>query len=120
MINRVRFLTDENFRLPIVQGIRKLQPSIDILTISDAGLSGTPDPDVLVFAAQEGRVLLSHDVNTMTLHFANMLNQGQQSAGVILIRQTISYHRAIEAIYLVWAASAPEDWVNVLDFLPYP
>ena len=116
----IRFLADENFRLPIVQGVRRLHPNIDILTITSVGMSGISDPLVLAFAAQEGRILLSHDVNTMPLHFANMLIQGQHSPGVILIQQLIGYNEAIEAIYLVWEASAPEDWIDVLDFLPWP
>ena len=119
MNTRVRFLADENFRLAIVQGVRRFQPNIDILTITNAGMSGALDPQVRLFAAQEGRVLLSHDVHTMPLHFATMRQEGQQSAGVILIPQLIGYHESIEAIALVWEASAPEDWVDVLDYLPW-
>jgi hypothetical protein len=31
-------------------------------------MDNTPDPDVLEWAAREGRILLTHDVNTMLGH----------------------------------------------------
>jgi predicted nuclease of predicted toxin-antitoxin system len=37
------------------------QPDIDIIRVQDVGLSGEDDPIVLEWAAQEGRILLTHD-----------------------------------------------------------
>jgi hypothetical protein len=60
---------DENFNRNIVRGLRRRQADIDIVRIQDVGLSGADDPTVLAWAAQEGRVLLTHDVSTIT-HYA--------------------------------------------------
>ena len=49
--------------------MRRRNPAVDILRVQDAGLRSAEDPDVLEWAAREGRVLLSHDVQTLT-HFA--------------------------------------------------
>jgi predicted nuclease of predicted toxin-antitoxin system len=118
MSDHVRFLADENFRAGIVQGLRR-HAGIDILTVFDAGHAGRSDPDVLSFAANEGRVLISHDVNTMPHFFREMLARGEQTAGIILISQLASFHEAIEALLLVWEASTPEEWVDHLEFLPW-
>jgi hypothetical protein len=49
-------------------------------------LAGLDDPTVLGIAAEEGRWLVSHDVNTMPEHFARFV-ETRTSAGVILISQ---------------------------------
>jgi hypothetical protein len=47
--------------------LRRL-PTMDIVRAQDVGLSGALDHRVLDRAAQEGRVLLTYDVSTMTAH----------------------------------------------------
>ncbi|MDQ4039747.1 MAG: DUF5615 family PIN-like protein, partial [Actinomycetota bacterium] len=57
---------DENLNNDIVRGVLRRNPKIDIVRLQDAGLRGADDPAVLEWAAAEGRVLLTHDVATMT------------------------------------------------------
>ena len=59
---------DENFNNDIVRGLLRRKPDLDIVRVQDAGLSGADDPTVLEWAAQERRVLLTHDVSTITHH----------------------------------------------------
>jgi hypothetical protein len=59
---------DENFNNEILRGLRRRDPSLDIVRVQDAGLSGADDPTVLEWAASQQRVLLTHDVSTMTAH----------------------------------------------------
>ncbi len=61
----VRFLADENFNNQIVRGILRQSPDVDVVRVQDVGLSGADDPTVLAWAAQENRVVLTHDVATM-------------------------------------------------------
>jgi predicted nuclease of predicted toxin-antitoxin system len=61
----VRFLADENFNNQIVRGVLRQSSGIDIMRVQDVGLSGADDPAVLQWAAQEGRIVLTHDVATM-------------------------------------------------------
>ncbi len=61
-------LADENFNNDIVRGLSRRKPDIDILRLQDIGLSGASDPTVLEWAAKENRVLLTHDVTTITKH----------------------------------------------------
>ena len=60
-----RFAADENFRSSIVRGLRKRIPEIDIVRVQDTEIYSAEDPMVLEWAAQEGRVLLTHDLRTM-------------------------------------------------------
>lgn len=61
----VRLLADENFNRVIVTGILRLAPDTDIARVQDVGLRTMDDPTILDWAAQEGRVVLSHDAATM-------------------------------------------------------
>jgi predicted nuclease of predicted toxin-antitoxin system len=64
----VRFLADENLDTisSTIQGLRAREPSIDILDVKAAGLRGAGDPALLELAAQQDRVLITYDRNTMT------------------------------------------------------
>ena len=62
----MRWVADENFNNDIVRGLLRRRPDIDLVRIQDVGLSGVDDPTVLEWAANEGRVLLSHDASTIT------------------------------------------------------
>jgi len=72
---------------------------------------------VLERAAQEGRVLVSHDRRTMPHHFAAFIAV-RTSAGVILAPKNLSIHQAVEDLMLAWEASEAEEWVNQIDSLP--
>jgi hypothetical protein len=49
----------------IIAGLRRREPTIDFRTADDVGLAGLNDATVLAIAADEGRLLVSHDVSTM-------------------------------------------------------
>jgi uncharacterized protein DUF5615 len=60
------FLTDENFKGDIVRGLRHQRPELDLVRVQEVGLSGADDEVILERAAQESRLLLTHDVKTVT------------------------------------------------------
>lgn len=54
-----RFYSNENFPLPVVEQLRRLEH--DVLTTDEAGKAGNaiPDEEVLAFATHEDRTLLT-------------------------------------------------------------
>src|SRR2546427_3710509 len=60
----VRFLADASLRHAIVSGCLRREPAIDFLSAHLAKLEGIPDPDVLAIAAEQGRILVTHDFRT--------------------------------------------------------
>ena len=76
------------------------------------------DPEVLALAAEQQRVLVSHDIGTMPTHFRAFRNAGEQSAGVFLIPQTLDVGTAIDELLLIWIASEAAEWENRLEWLP--
>jgi predicted nuclease of predicted toxin-antitoxin system len=78
----LRLAADENFNNDIVCGIIRRNSIIDIIRVQDAGLSGADDPTVLEWAAQTQRVLLTHDVETITYYAYERVRTGQPMPGV--------------------------------------
>ncbi len=72
----LRLAADENFNNNIVRGLLRRNPVLDIVRIQDVGLSGADDPQVLDWAAQERRILLTHDVTTMTQYAYERIQVG--------------------------------------------
>ena len=62
----IKLAADENFNNDIVRGLLRRQPTLDIVRFQDTELDGADDLTLLEWAAQEGRVLLTHDVSTIT------------------------------------------------------
>jgi Domain of unknown function (DUF5615) len=114
---RPRFQADADLNHKIVRGIRRRQPAVDFQSAELGGMIGLPDADVLVKAAATGRILVSHDVRTMPVHFARLL-QSCSSPGLILISQDLDIGAAIEDLLVIWRASNAEEWRDRLDYLP--
>jgi hypothetical protein len=115
---KVRFLADADLNRAIVSGVLRRDPSLDFLTAQAAGLRGMSDPEVLALAAERQRVLVSHDVGTMPVHFQSFRNAGKHSSGVFLIPQSLDVGTAIDELLLIWLASEASEWENRLEWLP--
>jgi hypothetical protein len=46
-------VADEDVHGDIIRGLRRRQPTIDLVRVQDVGLDNTPDPQVLEWAANE-------------------------------------------------------------------
>ena len=114
---KVRFQADADFNQDIVQAVRRRAPTVDFQTAHEAGLAGLGDDMVLEKAAQEGRVLVSHDRRTMPFHFAALIAT-RTCAGVILVPKNFPIQQAVEDLLLIWEASEAEEWVNQIDSIP--
>ena len=62
---KIRFQADADLNAEIVAGVLRREPSIDFQTADEANLRRFPDPEVLALAAQENRILVTHDGRTM-------------------------------------------------------
>jgi len=69
----VRFQADADLNTEIVAGVLRREPSIDFQMADTANVRRVPDPEVLVLAAQEGCILVTHDRRTMPRHFADFI-----------------------------------------------
>jgi len=113
----VRFLADADLNYAIVQGVHLREPAIDFKSANDAGLEGLSDPEVLELAAREGRVLVSHDKRTMSVHFAARAASGLRSPGALLGLPSASVGEIIESLLIIWSASRDTEWADQIHYL---
>jgi hypothetical protein len=114
----IRFLADENLNRNIVSGLLLRNPEIDIVYAQDVGLTGADDETLLAWAAQHGRVVLTHDVRTIPRSAYKRIKTGQQMSGVLLISDKLPVSRAIEELLLISECSSIEEWKGAVDYLP--
>lgn len=114
----LRLGADENFNNDIIRGLLRRNPDIEIIRIQDVGLSGADDPTVLEWAASQGRVLVTHDVSTLTKHAYERVTNGRPMPGVFEVGTTLSIARAIEDLVLIVECSVEGDWEGQVRYLP--
>lgn len=114
----LRFLIDEDFDNDILRGVLRRQPELDIVRAQDVGLSGKQDPELLEWAAQQGRVILSHDVSTMTKHSIARVKAGLPMPGVFAVSQSLPIGVAIEEILILAECSVEGEWEGQIRYLP--
>jgi hypothetical protein len=76
---RIRFQADADLNQAIVAAVLRRLPETDFRSATDAGLPGLHDLDVLALAAREGRLLVTHDQNTMPKYFGELHHQDRES-----------------------------------------
>lgn len=114
----MRWAADENFNNDILRGLRRRKPDVDIVRVQDADLSGAGDPAVLEWAAEEGRVLLTHDVSTITRYAYERVEAGKPMPGVFEIRRDLPVGVVIEDLILLTECSLENEWEGQVRYLP--
>jgi hypothetical protein len=92
--------------------VLRRRPDLDFICIQDVGLSGADDPMILEWAAQEGRVLLTHDVSTVTHYAYERVRAGKLMPGVFEVSRDVPIGIAIEDIILLAEGSMDDEWVS--------
>jgi hypothetical protein len=114
----LRLLADENFNGDIVRGLLLRQPDLDIVRIQDVGLAGAEDPDILAWAAENNRIVLTYDRATMSDYAYERVAAGEGMAGVFILNDRFAVARAIEEILLLVACTEQAEWSGRAVHLP--
>ncbi len=114
----MRWAADENFSNDIVRSLLRRKPDVDIVRVQDVGLSGADDPTVLEWAADEGRVLLTHDVSTITRYAYERVEADKPMPGVFEVSRDIPMGVVIEDLILLTECSLENEWEGQVRYLP--
>lgn len=114
----LRLVSDENFNGDIVRGLLRRHPELDLVRVQDVGLTATPDPDILEWAAAQGRVLLSHDVSTVPPAAYQRVGEGKPMPGVFILPDRMSVGQAIDEVLFLSLEVEPDEWRDQVLFLP--
>ena len=114
----IKLAVDENFNGKILRGLFRRQPNIDIVRVQDTSVYQADDPTVLAWAAQENRVLFTHDIRTMANYAFNRVEQGLPMTGLFQVDQAASVNQIIEDMLLLATCSLDGEWEGQIRFLP--
>lgn len=116
----LRLASDADVNGDLIRGLLRRRSDLDFVRSVDALPRGTSDPDVLAWAAAEGRVLITNDRNTMVGFAYQRVADGEPVPGVIATTNEQVIGAAINDI-LVIAEYMPEDELReqVVVFLPF-
>ncbi|MDT5123256.1 MAG: hypothetical protein QOC96_2738 [Acidobacteriota bacterium] len=94
----LRLLLDENLNHRILRGLKLRLPDLDYILAQDAGLKGLPDTEVLAWAAEHQRILVTHDLKTIPRYAYARIVVGEQLPGVIAISKSFIFEVNCSAV----------------------
>lgn len=114
----LKLAADENFDNRILRGLWQRQPGLDIVRIQDTEICGVEDEVVLEWAAREGRILLTHDVNTMVRFAYERVRANQPMSGILEVHHSLPMDSVIQDILLLAEATTHDEWEDQVRYLP--
>ena len=114
----LRLLSDENFDNHIVRGLLRRLPTIDLIRVQDVGLGQTDDREILRWAAEQGRILLTHDRRTVPAFALGRVTRGEPMPGVFAVHPRIPVAQTIDDMLLVVQCSTADDWADLITYFP--
>jgi hypothetical protein len=116
----LRLASDADVQGGIIRGLRRRLPGIDLVRAQDALPEGTPDTEILAWAAAENRILITNDRNTMVGFAYQRVAAGGSVPGLIVTTNEQSIDSAIDDILLIAEYVTEEEIKDqVVVFLPY-
>jgi hypothetical protein len=114
----MKFLADENFNNDILRGVWRRIPDASFIRVQDTEIAGAEDMRVLEYAAEQGYIVLSHDVNTMRGYFYTRVKAEQPVPGLFLVHKQTAISDVIDALELIILASDESEWLGQATYVP--
>lgn len=120
-----KFLIDQSIPRPLAMAIASwnaANPSlaIDAISVGEPTelRAGSLDPAILLWAEQNGRVVVTTDYSTMPGHFQNHLVAGRHLAGILMIRPGATNSQLVDSLVIISVAGSVEDLFDTIMFIP--
>jgi hypothetical protein len=114
----LRLLIDHDLDQDILRGLIHRVPDLDAVAALEVGLSAASDPELLAWAAAEGRVIVTHDYRTMPDHAGNRMAAGETIAGLIVVSRRLSIREVLNDLEMIVSCSDANEWENIVRHLP--
>lgn len=101
----LRLLIDQDLDQVIMRGLLLRVPELDVITAYQAGLSDASDPDLLAWAAEQRRIVVTHDRRTMPYHAAALIAKGESLCGVIIVSRRLPVNQVINDLEIMVSCS---------------
>jgi hypothetical protein len=115
----LRLLIDQDVDHDILRGLIRRISQLDAVTTFEIGMTKATDSQLLSWAAQKGRIVVTHDRKTMPRHAADLLGQGEKISGLFVVPRNMPLRQVIEDLELMITCSENDEWVNTIRYLPF-
>lgn len=112
------FLADEDFNGRIVRGLLRQRRELDLVRVQDVGLQEAADHAILQWAEDHKRIVLTHDARTMPTEVVKRHQAGSHIPGLFVIRRSAPIGICIADILMADACSDPDEWRDLVVYLP--
>jgi hypothetical protein len=118
------YVLDEHLRGMLLQAIQRHNAAgvftIDAVQVGDpADLPlGSADPDILLWAEREGRVIVSLDRGTMPSFLNTHLKAGRHCAGLFILDPKATIPQIVDFLAIAANAADPAALRDTLEFIP--
>jgi len=118
-MTRPRFLLDEHISHAVQSQLLRIDAGIDVLAIGQplAPPKGTSDPDLLAWIESAGYILATANRRTIPEHVRIHQAAWRRLPGILLVRSGAGVGRLIEQLYLIWAASDAQEYIDRVLYL---
>ena len=114
----LRFLSDENLNGDIIRGLLLRNPHVDLLRVQDVDLLEADDPEILAWAAENNRILLTHDRATMPDFAYERILSRQSMPGMFVVNDSTPIRHTIDELLLLNECSTQTEWSGLVIYLP--
>ena len=114
----MQWLADENLNNDILRALFRVRRDLDVVRAQDVGLTGADDATVLAWAADHNRVLLTHDVSTITAHAYGRVMKGDAMPCVFEVSRPVTVGSAVDDIIPLSECSDSGEWEGQVRCLP--
>ena len=111
---------DEDVDHRILRGLQRRSSRLDVVTVQAAGLSGSPDSDVLAWAAAAGRVLVTADRNTLVGDAWRRVEQDEAMPGVLVVDRSAPLGSVIDDLLLIAERARADELARTVVYVPLP
>lgn len=115
----LHLLIDQDLDHDILRGLLRRIPRLDVVTAFAIGMSEATDIQLLTWAAQAGRIIVTHDRRTMPAHAANLMDKGEAMAVLFVVPRSMPLQRVLADLELMITCSENDEWVNLIRYLPF-
>lgn len=114
----LKIFFDHDFNHKILRGLQQRILELDFVTPIQLGNITESDENHLIWALENQRVVISHDVNTMTDAANQRLKNGESIFGLILVPQELPIGDAITELEIIIKCSEEAEFEDLVLFLP--
>ncbi len=114
----LKLVSDHNFNRLLIIQLRHLLPELDLVQVRDVGLARASDETILEWAANEDRLLLTHDLRTVPKFAYARIANNQFMPGVIAIPSDASKGQVINDLSILLECSLDGEYENRVIYLP--